>query len=116
MTERETPPREPRDRPAAPEVGSGASGAARLRRATDEGRTADKVDFPDPAAAPLGTDDEAAGTPPTEAQVRMAEDNEVGRAEAEAPEPGVPRHQRGSQVLLWLAAAVVLLIVAAWLL
>jgi hypothetical protein len=26
-------------------------------------RTGDKVDWPDPAMAPLGTDDEAAGTP-----------------------------------------------------
>ncbi|WP_018389583.1 hypothetical protein [Ancylobacter sp. FA202] len=35
----------------------------RLRRAIDEGRTGDKVPFSDPAAAPLGTDDEAAGHP-----------------------------------------------------
>jgi hypothetical protein len=28
-------------------------------------RTGDKVDRPDPAMAPLGTDDEAAGTPPS---------------------------------------------------
>lgn len=35
----------------------------RLRSAIDEGRTGDKVPFSDPAAAPLGTDDEAAGHP-----------------------------------------------------
>jgi hypothetical protein len=35
---------------------------ARLRADIDRGRTGDKVDWPDPAAAPLGTDDEAAGT------------------------------------------------------
>jgi hypothetical protein len=34
-----------------------------LRSDIDHGRTGDKVDFPDPAAAPLGTDEEAAGTP-----------------------------------------------------
>jgi hypothetical protein len=34
----------------------------RLRHAIDRGRTRDKVAHPDPAAAPLGTDDEAAGT------------------------------------------------------
>jgi hypothetical protein len=33
-----------------------------LRSDIDHGRTGDKVNFPDPAAAPLGTDDEAAGT------------------------------------------------------
>src|SRR5271166_5905484 len=32
-----------------------------LRRAIDSGATGDKVHFPDPAAAPLGTDDEAGG-------------------------------------------------------
>ena len=35
----------------------------RLRRDIDAGRTGDKSPGPDPAAAPLGTDDEAAGTP-----------------------------------------------------
>ncbi|CAA0096627.1 Uncharacterised protein [Starkeya nomas] len=35
----------------------------RLRHDIDSGRAADKVPFPDPAAAPLGTDEEAAGTP-----------------------------------------------------
>ena len=35
----------------------------RLRKDVDSGLTGDKVNFPDPAAAPLGTDSEAAGTP-----------------------------------------------------
>ena len=35
----------------------------RLRRDIDAGRTGDKSPGSDPAAAPLGTDDEAAGTP-----------------------------------------------------
>jgi hypothetical protein len=43
-----------------------------LRHAIDSGRTGDKVDFPDPAAAPLGTDSEAGGTPPSPLQVRTA--------------------------------------------
>lgn len=34
-----------------------------LRADIDAGRTGDKVDFLDPAAAPLGTDAEAGGTP-----------------------------------------------------
>jgi hypothetical protein len=37
------------------------SPASRMRAAIDRGETGDKVDHPDPAAAPLGTDDEAAG-------------------------------------------------------
>ncbi len=36
-----------------------------LRHAIDSGATGEKVPFPDPAAAPLGTDAEAGGTPPT---------------------------------------------------
>lgn len=37
--------------------------AQQVRLAVDAGRTRDKVRAPDPAAAPLGTDDEAAGRP-----------------------------------------------------
>jgi hypothetical protein len=35
-----------------------------LKYDIDRGRGGDKVDAFDPAVAPLGTDDEAAGTPP----------------------------------------------------
>jgi hypothetical protein len=48
-----------------------------LRIAIDQGRTGDKVDVTDPAAAPLGTDDEAGGTPNTAAQVRAAAAHEI---------------------------------------
>lgn len=34
-----------------------------LKDDIDSGRTGDKVDFPDPSAAPLGTDEEAGGMP-----------------------------------------------------
>ena len=37
---------------------SGAAGAARLRDRIDRGAGGDKVAFQDPAAAPLGTDDD----------------------------------------------------------
>jgi hypothetical protein len=50
--------------------------AERLRADIDSGRTGDKVDFPDPYAAPLGTDEEAGGvTTPEEAleKARQAE-------------------------------------------
>jgi hypothetical protein len=35
-----------------------------LRERIDRGETGEKVDFPDPAAAPLGTDDAASGRRP----------------------------------------------------
>jgi hypothetical protein len=48
-----------------------------LRIAIDQGHGGDKVDATDPAAAPLGTDDEAGGTPNTAAQVRLAAAHEL---------------------------------------
>lgn len=48
-----------------------------LRIAIDQGTAGDKVDVTDPAAAPLGTDDEAGGSPNTAAQVRLAAAHEV---------------------------------------
>lgn len=40
-----------------------AATVEQLRRDTDSGKTRDKVSGPDPAAVPLGADEEAAGTP-----------------------------------------------------
>jgi len=40
-----------------------AMNVSRLRADVDSGRTGDKTPGHDPAAAPLGTDEEAAGTP-----------------------------------------------------
>ena len=51
--------------------------ADRLRTDIDRGLSGDKVPALDPAAAPLGTDDEAAGQPPTRAQVRRAASEEL---------------------------------------
>ena len=51
---------------------------AQLKDAIDTGKTGDKVAFPDPAAAPLGTDDEAGGNSPTPEQIRMAAEQESG--------------------------------------
>lgn len=50
----------------------GGPTTAQLRDTIDRGRTGSKVPFQDPAAAPLGTDDEAAGTPPTPDEIRAA--------------------------------------------
>jgi len=50
---------------------------SRLRRDIDAGEGRDKIAYPDPAAAPLGTDDEAAGTPVSERQAQLAYRNEI---------------------------------------
>jgi hypothetical protein len=51
----------------------------RLRHDISRGRSGGKVNFSDPAAAPLGTDDEAAGTPPSTESIKLAYDLEIGR-------------------------------------
>jgi hypothetical protein len=43
-----------------------------LRRAIDSGATGDKVNSSDPAAAPLGTDEEAGGRTPTPVERAMS--------------------------------------------
>lgn len=43
-----------------------------IRAAIDSGRTGDKLEWPDPSAAPLGTDAEAGGVP-TPPDARRAE-------------------------------------------
>lgn len=92
--------------------------ADRLRQAIDNGRTGDKVAAPDPAAAPLGTDDEAAGTPVTPEQARMAAREELTRgwkARAAAPRnggrpppPPVSPVTLGLVVLVLLVAAILI--------
>jgi hypothetical protein len=52
---------------------------SQLRDDIDAGRTGDKLEWPDPAAVPLGTDEEAAGTPPDQWAVETARRIEVSR-------------------------------------
>jgi hypothetical protein len=49
----------------------------KLRTAIDRGAGHDKVSIADPAAAPLGTDDEAAGTPIPPGAVNAAAQHEI---------------------------------------
>jgi hypothetical protein len=50
-----------------------------LKGDIDSGRTGDKNEVFDPALAPLGTDEEAAGTPPTPGEVALARRQETGQ-------------------------------------
>lgn len=63
---------------------------AQLKEQVDRGVSADKVNFPDPAAAPLGTDDEAAGNPagPGRVAASMRAEDRAGRT---ASDKGRPR-------------------------
>lgn len=71
-----------------------------LRDDIDRGLAADKVAVVDPAAAPLGTDDEAAGRPASRRRIGLAWRNEVAdRQVSEGGDNGV---------------AIYLLAIAAW--
>ncbi len=80
------------------------STTAQLKDDIDSGRTGDKVRHFDPAAAALGTDDEAAGTPPSGAAVarERRQEGELG----EEAETGARR-----QRVAWLLAFLLLLII-----
>ncbi len=96
----------------------------RLRHEIDQGR-GDKAPFPDPAASPLGTDEEAAGTPPSDAAIRTAASHELKREgagggntdergrSAAGGETNVPGGMKGL-LLGMLAFAAVALGVLAW--
>jgi hypothetical protein len=80
-----------------------------LRAAIDRGAARDKVATHDPAAAPLGTDEEAAGTPVPSGAIEAAAEHELRgppRRSREGHEPFFP-----TRTVLVLAA--VLLVLAA---
>lgn len=91
-----------------------------IRATIDSGAARDKRRFPDPAAAPLGTDDEAAGTPPTAEQLAMAAEAEqrLGLSQSKEPETmpvdkAISRLQRGVRpVTIVLVAAAMIGVIA----
>ncbi|MCE6953234.1 hypothetical protein LAZ29_20100 [Cereibacter sphaeroides] len=96
--------------------------SARLRHDIDRGRAGDKVPFMDPAAAPLGTDDEAAGTPPTPQQIAMAREHESRIPAATTNAPARPttvgelagnEERRGLGPIIALVVVVVLIVLVA---
>ena len=78
----------------------------RLRADIDSGRTQDKVRASDPAAAPLGTDEEAAGTPISGERVALARSQEVTA-------PPQRESRGGALVYTAMLASVAIVIVAA---
>jgi hypothetical protein len=83
-----------------------------LRTDIDAGITGDKVPFPDPAAAPLGTDDEAAGRPPDPRTVERVRRSERAKAER----TGAAHERRSTTRWLPWALAAVIIAALAWLL
>jgi len=101
---------------------------SKLRSVIDAGKARDKVAYPDPAAVPLGADDEAAGTPVTEAQARTAleyetrtrhasdkaatavEDGRSGQRPAHRAQSGRKAMPRAALIIICLAVLVVVLL------
>lgn len=75
-----------------------------LRAAIDSGRTGDKIPVADPAAAPLGADEEAAGTPLSAERVAAAHASEVRR-----PSASRTGSRHGAALLVGFLSAVLLL-------
>lgn len=93
------------ERPVAPDLARGNT-TAQLRHAIDRGLTGSKVAARDPAAAPLGTDEEAAGTPPhpdVVARTLQREMSNPAAAHAHRPEP--VRHRTTLMVVLVIGIA-----------
>ena len=78
-----------------------------LRADIDSGRTGDKVSAPDPAMAPLGTDDEAAGTPPSPAAIALTRRLETSHPHQPQPQTGLGHAWILIAFVIALAAAIV---------
>ena len=75
--------------------------ADRLRADIDRGLTGEKVPGSDPAAAPMGTDAEAGGAPPTRPEIEL---------EARSRPTPATEKPRGRRAWLWGAGLLVLLL------
>jgi hypothetical protein len=84
-----------------------ANTTERLRGEIDRGRTGDKVKWPDPAAAPLGTDDEAGGYRPAPGEIARARSAELSRSVEPTPKDTIG----AAWVLIAFVAACILALV-----
>ena len=74
-----------------------------LRQRIDSGLTGEKVSMPDPAAAPLGTDAEAGGAPPTTKERTLAAE--------QVSEDAVPGPRASPGIAVYAAVIVIVAIV-----
>ena len=87
-----------------------ASTPPQLQDDIQHGRTSDKVRGPDPAMAPLGTDEEAAGTPTGPLELSQARAAEKHPSVTTDPERS-NKYATWSGVLIWIAAVTFLVVV-----
>lgn len=84
--------------------------AAQLKGDIDAGRTGDKIAAPDPGLSPLGTDDEAAGSPASGERVALARRQEAAIGAVAKRDDPSPQRSRYVPIVIM---AVVMVIVAA---
>lgn len=90
--------------------------SAKLRADIDHGKGGDKVGFPDPAAAPLGTDAEAGGASPTKAEIQLAYHQEIeerpdGPTTAIEPRPVTSQESPHPMPRKWIVGAVLIAVI-----
>lgn len=110
-------PTEIEPRPAIPRAPDGRSTLDQLRADIDSGATGDKVPMLDPAASPLGTDDEAAGASPSPgliAATRRAERVDATRRSPLDPTGGPQAGRTARRLAYALLLVAVLGVGAAW--
>ena len=78
---------------------SAAPTIAQLKADVDSGRTGDKVPGFDAGLSPLGTDDEAAGRPPSSARVALARFHETRQRWSKGARPASAAHHDEAWVL-----------------
>src|SRR5690349_11009647 len=85
----------------------------RLKHAIDAGRTGEKIPGFDPGAAPLGTDEESAGTHPvSDTHARTAGNSPAPAPLAANPNGNDRSMYRVQDRLIWPAIAALILVVA----
>ena len=101
-------------RPGGQNGNGGPVAASRRKAEIDRGLTEDKVPGFDPAAAPLGTDDEAAGAPPqASAAPPLSAEARVDPAGQAADPSGTDRSRyRMQDRMIWPVIAAVLVVIA----
>lgn len=99
-------PGEPDDRATKRARGDRPTG---LRGAIDSGKTRDKVDAVDPAAAPLGTDDEAAGGQPEAEVIPLASRRKIGTDPDRTQAGGMEHGGWSAWIVVGVALALALL-------
>jgi hypothetical protein len=86
---------------------SGVATSAQLRHGIATGQSGDKTSNIDPAAAPLGTDDEAAGKPPSTLEINLA-------AQEEVKNDPIPSQSLERSPIIILIGAAALLAIGTW--